>query len=274
MFLAFIQSVAALYHRRDQARTGHVGLFVPVRLLAVVLALSLPVCGFSAVTTDAAASPATYLSSVTAQLSLDWPKNRTVNIVCHGHSVPAGYFRTPEVRPLDSYPHLLRVGLAERFPHSVFNVIVTAIGGENSEQGAARFERDVLSLRPDVVTIDYGLNDRKLGLARAEAAWRSMIATCQAKGIPVILLTPTVDLKAKLANADDPLIQHAAQIRRLAAEHQVGLVDSLARFQAHASDAAQMAELMAQHNHPNRRGHELVAAGLLDFFPVPVRSVQ
>jgi hypothetical protein len=64
----------------------------------------------------------------------------------------------------------LRAGLAERFPHAVINVIVTAIGGENSESGAERFDRDVLSHRPDLVTIDYALNDRAIGLLRAEKA--------------------------------------------------------------------------------------------------------
>ena len=57
----------------------------------------------------------------------------------------------------------------------VINVIVTAIGGENSESGAARFATDVLCHKPDVVTIDYALNDRDLGLVRAEQAWRQMI---------------------------------------------------------------------------------------------------
>jgi len=216
---------------------------------------------------SAAATPEVYLAGVVAQLSLDWPSNRTVSIICHGHSVPAGYARTPEVRMLDAYPNLLHEGLCRRFPHAVQNVIVTAIGGEQSEQGAARFERDVLSLRPDVVTIDYALNDRSIGLARAEAAWRKMIEGCLAKKIPVILLTPTMDLKAKLEDPDDPLNRQAAQIRRLAAEYHVGLVDSLAQFRKYAHAGGQLKDVMAQGNHPNRKGHELVAPELLKWFP-------
>lgn len=44
--------------------------------------------------------------------------DRAINLVFHGHSVPAGYHRTPEVKPFDSYPHLLAVRLKERFPHA------------------------------------------------------------------------------------------------------------------------------------------------------------
>ena len=164
-----------------------------------------------------------YLGNVCEELSKSWPKNRTVNIVCHGHSVPAGYFKTPEVRMFDAYPMLMHQELCRRFPHAVINVIVTSIGGENSEFGARRFERDVLSLRPDVVTIDYGLNDRGIGLRRSEKAWRMMIEMALARHVKILLLTPTPDLHAQLDNPCDPLNEQAEQIRRLSRDYGVGL---------------------------------------------------
>src|SRR6185503_2190695 len=86
-----------------------------------------------------AADRANYLRPVVVELEKAWPTNRTVNLVCHGHSVPAGYFKTPVVDSFHAYPHLLHVAVKERFPRAVVNVIVTAIGGENSVAGAARF---------------------------------------------------------------------------------------------------------------------------------------
>jgi lysophospholipase L1-like esterase len=207
-----------------------------------------------------------YLKDISRQLTLQWPKNHTINIVCHGHSVPAGYFKTPVVEALNAYPHLLREGLQKRFPFAVFNVIVTAIGGENAVQGAARFEHDVLALHPDVVTIDYALNDRRIGLEKARAAWSTMIEQARAQGSKVILLTPTGDLKARLDDPNDPLNRHAAQIRELAAHYQVGLVDSLEAFKQYQRGGGKLDTLMAQPNHPNRKGHELVAAELLKWF--------
>ncbi len=212
------------------------------------------------------ATPEQYLATVTAELTRQWPQNRTVHIVCHGHSVPAGYFKTPVVETFNAYPHLLHVGVKERFPYAVVNVIVTAIGGENAESGAKRFERDVLALRPDVVTIDYGLNDRGIGLSRAEAAWKSMISQANAAGVKVVLLTPTPDMAAKLDDPADPLNQHAEQIRRLARENDVALVDSLARFQDRLHAGEPLDSFMSQGNHPNRKGHEVVAAELLKWF--------
>lgn len=219
----------------------------------------------------AVADARTYLANITAELEKSWPTNRTVNIVCHGHSVPSGYFRTPVVDSLDAYPALLRRALAKQFPHAVINVIVTAIGGEDAVNGAARFERDVLTHRPDVVCIDYSLNDRRGGLEKARAAWISMIEKAQAAGVKVILLTPTPDQSAKLADPNDPLNQHAEQVRQLAAEYHVGLVDSLAAFKAEMAHGVPLKKLMAQGNHPNAQGHQLVAEELIKWFPATVR---
>lgn len=208
-----------------------------------------------------------YLESVVNQLSKPWPDNRIINIVCHGHSVPAGYFRTPEVHTFESYPHLLHLALKSCFPYALLNVIVTAVGGEDSECGATRFDRDVLPLRPDVVTIDYGLNDRRIGLKRAEAAWRGMIDRTIASGGKVILLTPSPELKLNPEeDPSDQLLLHTAQIRALARQYGIGLADTQAAFQAYCRNDGKLEDLMSQANHPNGVGHRLIARELLNWF--------
>jgi lysophospholipase L1-like esterase len=216
--------------------------------------------------------PKLYLADLTAGMDVQWPRNRTIRIACHGHSVPAGYFRTPTVDTFNAYPHLLHVALKLRHPCAVINVINTAIGGENSVQGAARFDEDVLSLRPDLITIDYGLNDRRVGVERARENLASMIDRAKARSIPVLLLTPTPDQGADLDDPLDPLNQQAAMIRELAAAKGVGLVDSLQAFRDRVAAGEALVDLMSQSNHPNRRGHDLVVAELTKWFPEPLRD--
>jgi acyl-CoA thioesterase I len=99
-------------------------------------------------------------------------------------------------------------------------VIVTAIGGEHARSGADRFARDVLPLRPDLVTIDYGLNG--LGLEAAGAAWSAMIAQTLNAGARLLLLTPTPDttqFPGAPSAARALLRDHAQQIRGLADAH-------------------------------------------------------
>ncbi|MBB6049791.1 SGNH/GDSL hydrolase family protein [Armatimonas rosea] len=208
------------------------------------------------------ADPKTYLAPLTEELRKTWPSNRLVNIVCHGHSVPAGYFKTPVVDSFHAYPHLLHRALKEHFPHAVLNVIVTAIGGEESESGARRFEAEVLCHRPDLLLIDYSLNDRRLGLERAAAAWGQMIQAAQKKKVPLICCTPTLD------NGDlVELRKHAAQVRELAERNSLGLADSFARWERTIAEGTPREALLSQSNHPNEAGHKLVVQELLRWFP-------
>ena len=240
-------------------------------LLTIFLEFS-ALCVFAQeVTLQGVADKKTYLSDISALLKTPWQKqgasNRTVNIVCHGHSVPAGYFKTPVVDTFNAYPHLLHKKLKDRFPFAVINVIITAIGGEKSDSGASRFEKDALSLHPDIVTIDYALNDRAIGLEKARLSWVSMIEKAKAKGIKVILLTPTADTSARLDDPNDTLNKHAELIRTLAKEYHVGLVDSLTEFKRYIKGVGQLNDLMSQGNHPNRKGHDIVVKELLEWFP-------
>ena len=213
------------------------------------------------------ASPRDYLADVVKELKKDWPANRMVEVVCHGHSVPAGFFKTPEIQAQNAYPNLLKVGLHQRFPHAVINITVTAIGGENSISGEKRFARDVLGRHPDVVTIDYSLNDRGQDRETVHQAWISMIKQAKAQNIKVILLTPTPDQSAKMDDPNDPINRQADDVRAIAKEQGVGLIDSLAEFKKAIKAGATLQSLMSQVNHPNREGHMIVANELLKWFP-------
>ncbi len=221
----------------------------------------------------AIADPRVYLADLVGVMKTHWPANRTVNIVCHGHSVPSGYFATPMVDTFNSYPHLLHVALKQRFPFGVINVIVEAIGGEGSPAGAARFEEQVLCHRPDVVTIDYSLNDRGTGLPGARAAWQQMIDLASRHKTRLILLTPTPDNTQQIGAdpaARDTLRAHARQVRELADLNNTGLVDSLKQFERQVAAGTPLENLMSWQNHPNRAGHDLVAAELLRYFPADI----
>lgn len=244
----------------------------PTPLTAAVLSLVFFHCAVrdaAALMPPRIADPNAYLAGFKEELQNVWPHNRTLTIVCHGHSVPAGYFQTPTVDTFNAYPHLLHKAVKKAYPNAVLNVIVTAIGGETSDRGAARFEKDVLTHHPDVLLIDYALNDRHIGLETAKAAWSDMIEKAKSRGVLVILLTPTGDTSADLDNPDDPLNQHAEQIRRLAEHYNVALADSLAGFKSYVAAGGRLADLMSQANHPNRKGHDVVVAEAVKWFSPP-----
>jgi lysophospholipase L1-like esterase len=211
-------------------------------------------------------SETNYLLDVRKNLQKKWPGNRTVNLVFHGHSVPAGYFQTPVVDTLHAYPHLVLEALKAGYPFAVVNAINTSIGGENSEQGARRFQHEVLTHRPDVLFIDYALNDRGIGLPRARAAWQQMIDAALAAKVKIVLLTPTPDQGVKILDDNSPLAQHARQIRELAAKNKVARVDSYAAFVEIAKKGGEIKTYMSQINHPNEKGHRDVVELIMRWF--------
>lgn len=207
-----------------------------------------------------------YLESIKQELLKQWPKNRTINLVFHGHSVPSGYFKTPDVQTLQAYPHLLLKHLKQVYPHAVINTILTCIGGENAEQGAKRFKRDVLNHRPDVLFIDYALNDRGIGLDASRESWEFMIKAALKKNIKVILLTATPDQKVDINDRTTDLQKLSDQISGLANTYKIGLVDSYAVFQQRISAGGILSDYMSQVNHPNEKGHLLVVDGIMKYF--------
>ncbi|HWB91280.1 MAG TPA: SGNH/GDSL hydrolase family protein [Puia sp.] len=212
------------------------------------------------------AQDTSYLHDIKLGLQKKWPANRTINLVFHGHSVPAGYGRTPEVHTYEAYPNLVGQELKKLYPYAVINIIVTAIGGENSEQGARRFKKDVLAHKPDVLFIDYALNDRKIGLARSRTCMEKMIRAALKRHIKVILLTPSADETVNLLQPGNELELFANQIRELAKQYGIGLADSYSRFKQVEAQKGDIHEYMAQSNHPNRKGHQMIAEEILKYF--------
>lgn len=237
--------------------------------MKILLAAALFMLTAGRLISQTAADPSGYLTDLRGELTKAWPGNRAINIVFHGHSVPAGYFHTPEVRTGEAYPQLVLDRIKKEYPYAVVNVIVTAIGGENSESGAVRFGKDVLVHQPDVLFIDYALNDRGIGLDRAARAWESMITRALEKNIKVILLTPTPDQTVDITDRGSDLQKHADQIVKLAEKYQVGLVDSYRLFQEKIAAGGRLSDYMSQVNHPNRIGHTLVADEIATFFRDP-----
>ncbi|MDR2027894.1 MAG: GDSL-type esterase/lipase family protein [Prevotellaceae bacterium] len=209
------------------------------------------------------AERATYLNDIKVELTKQWPENRTVNLVFHGHSVPSGYFKTPNVCTLNAYPQLVLQAVKEAYPYAVVNAISTAIGGENAEQGAVRFRQEVLTHRPDVLFIDYALNDRSIGLERAGTAWETMIKEALDANVKVILMTPTPDMTVDVLDGQSSLEKHARQIRELAAKYHTGLVDSYAAFQEKKRNGDDIETYMSQVNHPNEKGHRTVVDSII-----------
>ena len=232
-------------------------------ILSFVVSL-LPV--FNAFSQPQRAVDTTYLSSVKTELQKERPENRNINLVFHGHSGPAGFGNNHEVHTLEAYPNLVLKKLKAIYPLAVINIIVTAIGGENAISGAARFESEVLTHKPDVIVIDYTGNDIGAGLEKSKKAWEKMIEMALKNSVKVILVTPGVDRRIDINGPDNPYQQHALQVRTLATKYNVGIADPFLIFQKLIKQPGFITSYMASINHFNEKGHEIYAAEIFEWF--------
>lgn len=188
--------------------------------------------------------------------------------------------------PLVVYSMILAKELPQQgLPVKVINA---GIGGNTTQNAIARFEKDVLAKQPDLVVIQFGINDSAVDVwkdppAKAsrvsqkqyEANLRSLIDQLQQRDIKVILMTSNslrwIPRIKKLYgkppyDPDDPqgfnlfLKDYAQSVREIAREKQVPLVDIYAAFEEFDKQPDQSTDdLLLDGMHPNTAGQRKVA---------------
>jgi len=224
--------------------------------------------------------------------------NRPVIIACLGDSVTHGCFEVfkdrfghieTEYRPEQGYTARLQRRLRAIAPTCAANVIDCGISGDNARGGLERLERDVLSLKPDLVIVNFGLNDSMFenvdsGVAMYERSMRSIFEKILASGAEAILLTPNrmcSYVSHQVLDPNDiwnPIAKAAANIqnngildryvnaaRAVAKELNVPVADAYARWCAMEENGIDTTRLLANAiNHPNEDMHDIFADKILD----------
>ncbi len=112
-----------------------------------------------------------------------------VKIIAIGSSSTAG---TGASSRASSYPSRLEVQLRTRFPRGSITVINRGAAGEEAPQMLARFARDVIADKPDLVLWQVGSNAVLRGhdVVRVAAVIREGVGQLKAIGADVILVDP------------------------------------------------------------------------------------
>jgi hypothetical protein len=103
------------------------------------------------------------------------PKNYDEMLRDARASRPAVVFLGDSCTQYGNYPQLT-VDILKQHASSVATGMAFGVGGWSSEQGRAQLERDILSLRPRVVTMYFGWNDHWVALGPPDEDVRSVMA--------------------------------------------------------------------------------------------------
>lgn len=143
----------------------------------------------------------------------------------------------------------------QTFPQAEFHYVNAGIGGTTSHYGAARAETDLLMYQPDVVVVDFSVNDLPDSFFQEtyEGVIRRIL-TCASR--PAVVLLGNVYYDSGRTAQE----YHSAVARRYGLPY-VSIRDTV--YQRMLSGEYRVEELTPDGLHPGDRGHGLVAEELI-----------
>jgi lysophospholipase L1-like esterase len=155
-------------------------------------------------------------------------------------------------------------------------VIPAGVSGNTSKNMLARLNKDVLSKKPDWMTLSCGVNDvwhgaKGVPLDQYQGNITSIVDQATAAGIKVVILTSTM-IGEDQANANNQkLVAYNDFLHSLAAQKHLPIADLNADMQASLAEQKARTpnlknELTVDGVHPNALGNQVMATGVLKAF--------
>ena len=192
---------------------------------------------------------------------LDLEAGADATIVCFGDSITAGY----AVRR--GFPSFWLESLRQKFPDSKIEMINSGISGDTSQDGLSRLDWAVLSYEPDLVTINFGINDCVLGLSLEEYEMNlvEMVRRIRAGPDSEILLLSSQPLESP--PYDQRVLDYYQTVERVAKEMNVGFVDVYGAWMKRVRVGMPLDSLILPGlDHPNEAGYRIIAEELMSLF--------
>jgi acyl-CoA thioesterase-1 len=192
-----------------------------------------------------------------------------------GDSVTDSGHRDDPERIGHGYVRLIRDYLRTRIPASAPNVINRGISGEKVTNLADRWQRDVLDLAPDVLSIQIGASDVVKNLAgrsegtpleRYTRVYDNLLAqvTTLLPDCRLVLCEPTPIWPPQPVQANEQLQLYLAALRELALKHNAASFVPLHGAFENAKAVRAEVDWMPDGLHPSSAGHMLIALTWLD----------
>ncbi|VVB62767.1 GDSL-like Lipase/Acylhydrolase family protein [uncultured archaeon] len=184
-----------------------------------------------------------------------------VTIVAYGDSITAGY----AVRR--GFPTFWKEMLVQKYPGVRIEMINSGVSGDTTMDGLARLDWAVLSYEPDLVTINFGINDCVfgLGLEEFEANLVEMIRRIRSGPASEILLLSSQPLETP--PYDRRVLDYYQAIELVAKEMDVGFVDVYGAWMECVHQGMPLCSLIIPGlDHPTEAGYRIIADELMKLF--------
>ena len=170
------------------------------------------------------------------------------------------------------------------FPNASLNVVNAGVAGTNASSGLARIDSDVISKKPDLTVVCFGLNDsgkEDEGILEYVDALRGIFTRLRKVGSEIIFMTPCMmaqnvsetihpsflALAQKISDRQNRgvLDRYMEAARALCNEENIPVCDVYAKWKRMSELGVNVTELLANKlNHPTRDMHDLFAFSLIE----------
>lgn len=184
-----------------------------------------------------------------------------VTIVAFGDSITAGF----AVRR--GFPFYWKQMLTEKYPEASIEMINSGVSGDTSMDGLARLDYSVLSYEPDLITINFGINDCVLGLGveEFESNFVEMVRRIRSGPGSEILLLSSEPLETP--PYDRMVLDYYQTVQRVAKQMDVGFVNVFAAWMKVVNAGTPLTSLILSGlDHPNEAGYRIIAEELMRLF--------
>jgi acyl-CoA thioesterase I len=193
------------------------------------------------------------LSRTKARLKQGQP----LTIAAFGDSITAGGDATaPEL----IYWQRWIAALRKRYRKATITGVNSATGGDTTVQGLARLEQKVLSIKPDLVLVAFGMNDQNVGsvpLDRFEANLGEMVDRIRKETPAEIVLLSSCLPNPNWHYTSGRMPEYGRVTAKVAADKRCAFADVLTNWRA-VVDRKKPEDLLSNNvNHPNDFGHSI-----------------
>ncbi|HPJ30267.1 MAG TPA: GDSL-type esterase/lipase family protein [Methanothrix sp.] len=182
-------------------------------------------------------------------------------IVVFGDSISAGF----AVRR--GFDHFWMGMLKEKYPQAAIAMINEGVCGDTSFDGLARLDWSVVAHSPDLVTVNFGINDMYMGIRLRE--FKSNLIEIAEKIIEgskseLLLLSSEPLLTPRF---DRFVLSYYQILEDVAEEMGVGFVDVCGAWMQRVAGGVPLESLILPGlDHPNEQGYKIIAEELMRFF--------
>jgi acyl-CoA thioesterase I len=189
-----------------------------------------------------------------------------LKIIFIGDSITASNKNTDPERLGNGYVRMIKEVLPEDM-----KVINKGVNGHRVTDLAFRWERDVIDLEPDLLSVSIGINDvwrqldspdlNQVDVSKFEEVYRELLSQLPAS-TKLVLMEPTIIKENPQSQGNQMLIPYVEVVRKLAVEFDAVLVPTHDVFIDHLTKKPDVS-LTTDGVHMRKKGNELMAKAWL-----------